>query len=128
MKNRSAAPALFSLDTSVSLSQELNLSSAPLLRKAAAGGLSSPGRASAGPPEPEELLALAVVGQAVEDWRLARSILRRVPDHPRAACLKRDAERFFRSRWFCVLVDLDGRALLSRLRREAESLAESGRS
>ncbi len=114
----SFSPPLLSLDSFVPLSEELNLSPAPPSDRKAAEGLPSPVRGSPAGLEPEELLALAVVQQAADDWRAARSLLLRLPDHAGAAYLKRDTERFFRSRWFRVLVDLDGPAFLDRLRRE----------
>lgn len=69
--------------------------------------------------EPAEALALAIVGQAAEDWRRAADILRFRRDDPDASRLLRETERFFRSRWFRTLVDLDGEEFLGRLRREA---------
>ena len=67
---------------------------------------------------PEAALAEAIVLQAVDDWRTAAEILSRRPDHSLASARLRDAERFFLSRWFRVLTDMDGAALLDRLRRE----------
>jgi hypothetical protein len=77
-------------------------------------------------PEPEEALAAAVVEQAAADWRAAAAVLRKKPDHPGAAALRRETERFFRSRWFAQLTDLDGRLLLERLREGAGLSAAPG--
>jgi len=66
--------------------------------------------------EPEEALALAIVLQALLDWRRARSVLSRSPDHAGAAALLRETEAFLRSRWFRQLMDTDGDALLRSLR------------
>ena len=70
---------------------------------------------------PEAALAEAVVLQAVDDWRAAAEILSRRPDHALASARLRDAERFFLSRWFRALTDMDGAALLDRLRREEQA-------
>ena len=61
-------------------------------------------------------LVQAVVMQAVEDFRLARNILRRRPDSTRARRMLRDVEGFFRSAWFITLTGLDGREILNRLK------------
>ena len=108
------------LDGHISLSQELNLPSAEgeAAGRAGAGKLSAGRRPRDTAEMPEEALARAVIEQAAEDWRRAVGKLRRRPDHPEAAAVKRETERFFRSRWFRVLVDLDGNAFLARLRRK----------
>ena len=61
-------------------------------------------------------LVQAVVMQAVEDYRRARKILRRRPDHTRAMKTARDVEGFFRSAWFVTLTGLDGREILEKLK------------
>ena len=61
-------------------------------------------------------LVQAVVMQAVEDFRLARNILRRRPDSTRARRMLRDVEGFFHSAWFITLTGLDGREILNRLK------------
>ena len=68
--------------------------------------------------QPEEALALAIVLQALQDWRQAMGILSRSPDHARAKALLQDTEAFLRSRWFRQLLDVDGDALLRSLRAE----------
>ena len=69
-------------------------------------------------PRPEELLAEAVVLQAAEDWRWAVGRLRRQPGDPTPARVKRETERFFQSRWFRQLTDLEGEAVLKHLKEE----------
>ena len=61
-------------------------------------------------------LVQAVVIQAVEDYRLARKVLRHRPDSTRARRMLRDVECFFRSAWFLTLTGLDGREILNRLK------------
>ena len=61
-------------------------------------------------------LVQAVVMQAVEDFRLARKVLRRRPDSTRARRMLRDVEGFFRSAWFTTLTGLDGREILEKLK------------
>lgn len=56
-----------------------------------------------------EELAEAIIIQAVEDYRNARS-KRRI----------NEVERFFRSEWFRELCDLDGKAIIERLRKERD--------
>jgi len=110
------------LDRGVGLSQELNQagSASGLLEKALSGTL----RTASGPRpkimEPEELLAIAIVRQAAEDWQSAVHALRRHPDHRPSLLLKQETERFFRSAWFQILMDLDGEVFLNRLRAEAK--------
>ena len=56
---------------------------------------------------PEQLLANAIILQAVNDYR-AHSDLRTI----------NEIESFFRSEWFAMLTKLDGEALLEKLREE----------
>ena len=113
-----SGPAL-TLDPGISLAQELNLSDGPgsLSGRAESGALSSGSRSRSGMQEPEEILARAIVLQAVNDWRKAANALRVIPDHPEALALRKETERFFRSRWFHTLTDLDGEELLARLQK-----------
>ena len=60
-----------------------------------------------------ENLANAVVVQAADDYRKTLRRLKRRPKDQR-----RMLERFFRSGWFETLCDLDGRALIWKLRME----------
>ena len=65
-----------------------------------------------------EGLAAAVVYQACEDYRAAAKACRRHPDSRKAASALRKAERFFTSRWFRTLTDLNGQTLLKQLKEE----------
>ncbi len=68
-------------------------------------------------------LAKAVVRQAVKDYREARALLRRRKRgnaRHAARALMEDAERFFRSRWFECLTDMDGPKLAEALKKEEE--------
>ena len=57
--------------------------------------------------EPYIELAHAIVMRAVEDYRMAEE-----PDRVRSL------ETFFKSEWFFFLSNLDGRAILNKLREE----------
>ena len=116
------------LDRNVGLAQELNLSGPEreMEERAESGRMGPEERKRERIPEPEEALAAAVVEQAAADWRAAAAVLRKKPDHPGAAALRRETERFFRSRWFAQLTDLDGQKLLERLRKENDIPAAPG--
>lgn len=69
---------------------------------------------------PWQKLANAIVEQAVKDYRIEQARVKANPqnsDHAKAELRK--LERFFRSDWFEVLTDVDGRLVLSRLKKEA---------
>ena len=65
-----------------------------------------------------EKLCKAVVMQAVRDWRYVTRTLKRNPDKYEAKRHKKDCEQFFLSQYFNMYTDLDGRALLDKLRKE----------
>lgn len=70
-------------------------------------------------------LAMAIVKQAVIDYKRILAILRYSPYDQKALVEKERLERFFRSKWFSSLCDLDGEDLMRmvktrRLRLEAE--------
>lgn len=69
---------------------------------------------------PWQKVANAIVEQAVKDYRTAQA---RVKANPMIATPAekeiRQLERFFRSQWFEALTDVDGRLVLSRLKKEA---------
>ena len=67
-----------------------------------------------------EGLAAGIVFQACEDYRAALRLRRRDPDSKPADRAIRGAERFFASRWFRTLSDLDGPGLLRQLKEESE--------
>lgn len=64
-----------------------------------------------------EKLGNAVVMQAVKDWRYATRKLKRKPDNYEAKRLKKECEQFFMSQYFNMHTNLDGRALLDKLRK-----------
>ena len=65
-----------------------------------------------------EDLANAIILQAVKDYRKARRLIRKKPDHQMARKIIREAERFLKSRWFAQLTDIDGEMLLKKLKEE----------
>lgn len=69
---------------------------------------------------PWQMLANAIVEQAVTDFRKAQARVRAHPENAdRAKAEIAELEVFFRSQWFEMLTDVDGRLVLSRLRKEA---------
>ena len=68
--------------------------------------------------EPYENLANGIILQAVKDYRKALESMKRSPSGFRAQYLKKDVERFFLSGWFVELTDVDGPALMNKLRKE----------
>ena len=71
-------------------------------------------------PAPWQKLANAIVEQAVKDYRTAQARVKANPESADHAKVEvRQLERFFRSSWFEVLTDVDGRLVLSRLKKEA---------
>lgn len=65
-----------------------------------------------------EKLANAVILRAVEDYRNALRKLNRCEEDINASFTVREVERFFRSKWFADLCDLDGEILVERLKGE----------
>ena len=65
-----------------------------------------------------EDLAEAIIMQAVTDYRKARRRVRHFPDQKGAQATIKEVERFFRSRWFAQLTDIDGEMLIKKLREE----------
>ena len=69
-----------------------------------------------------EEMANAIIIQAAEDWREAKRILRSpdIPEEDRRAAEEtvRETESFFLSEEYMLLTKLDGRELLSRLKKE----------
>ena len=64
-------------------------------------------------------LAIAVVLQAVDDWRQAQTDLQELGhDNKRASKNLRSCEKFFNSKWFKTIVGFDGRRLLIRLKEQ----------
>lgn len=73
---------------------------------------------SAGNLSPYEALGNAVVLQAVKDYRDAVHKLSRGKKNTIADSTKQECERFFKSPYFNVFTQLDGKALLSQLEKE----------
>ena len=65
-----------------------------------------------------ESLANAVVLQAVRDYRDAVKVLLHGRKNAAAETTKNECERFFKSSYFNLFTELDGKALLAQLERE----------
>lgn len=70
--------------------------------------------------EQYEYLANAIVLRAAADYRIASRRLTVNPEYPPAQQLEADCEQFFLSGWFSVLTNVNGAALLERLKGEAK--------
>ena len=68
--------------------------------------------------DPYENLANAIILSAVKDYRDAKRKLKRKPRNEDAKLMVEDCERFFCSDWFGALSNVDGKALLKRLKEE----------
>ena len=71
--------------------------------------------------DPHKALANAIVKQAVIDWRKAMKCMQNNPKKKKkqdALTDIADTESVFLSEWFELLTDVDGKALLSLLRKE----------
>lgn len=73
---------------------------------------------SAGNISPYEALGNAVVLQAVKDYRDAVHKLSCGKKNTVAESMKQECEWFFRSQYFNLFTQLDGKALLSQLEKE----------
>ena len=67
-------------------------------------------------------LADAIILQAAEDHRRLTQRIAKHPDELEPVCEKRRIERFFRSDWFTLLCDLDGRRLLRDLKADLSGM------
>ena len=65
-----------------------------------------------------EALVNAIVLKAVDDYRKAWRRVRRFPGQKGSQERIREVELFFRSRWFLMLTDTDGRMILEHLKKE----------
>ena len=70
---------------------------------------------------PYEALGNAVVLQAVKDYREAVHKLSRGKKNTIAESTKQECERFFKSPYFNVFTQLDGKSLLSQLEKEVSA-------
>lgn len=68
---------------------------------------------------PYEALGNAVVLQALKDYRDAVKTLSHGKKNTIAESTKNECERFFRSSYFNVFTELEGKVLLSQLEKEA---------
>jgi hypothetical protein len=66
-------------------------------------------------------LANAIILQAVKDYRDALKTLKKYPNSIEGNKQKSDGERFFRSKWFSRVTNIDGNMLLKRLKDEEEN-------
>ena len=64
------------------------------------------------------MLAGAIVGQAMKDYRLALKTLRRNPESRAPKYTKDEVEAFFMSRWYRDLTRIDGEKLIRELQEE----------
>lgn len=69
---------------------------------------------------PYEALGNAVVLQAAKDYRAAYKRWKRHPEDAEVKSSLSQIERFFQSQRFHLFTELDGKALLHRLRKELE--------
>ena len=76
---------------------------------------------SAGNLSPYEVLGNAVVLQAVKDYRDTVHKLSRGKRNTIAKSMKQECERFFKSPYFNIFTQLDGKALLSQLEKEVSA-------
>lgn len=52
------------------------------------------------------LLASAIVNRAVQDWKDAKAMLIKIPDHVDSLRMIEETERFFTSEWYLFLREL----------------------
>lgn len=68
-----------------------------------------------------EALANAIIIQAAKDFRAAYKRMKRFPNDARTQDEVRDITKFFCSEWFEALSDVDGPALLRKMKDEIDS-------
>lgn len=69
---------------------------------------------------PHEQLANAIILQAVRDFRVSYSSLKKNPNDLEAQNMLREVRAFFKGGWICALTELDGAGLLDSIEREME--------
>lgn len=67
-----------------------------------------------------ERLAEQIIIRAARDYRNAIKRLYRHPENPSALATKKGVERFFRSKWFQVLSDVDPNVLIEGIRAKVK--------
>jgi len=70
--------------------------------------------------EPYEILANAIVVQAVKDYRIALLHLQKKPDNRDYQREVTSLKRFFRSGWYSKLTNLNGEYLIRRINEEVQ--------
>lgn len=65
-----------------------------------------------------EELANAIIIKTAEDYRKAAEILKSNPRDSEARREIRKCEKFFNSKWCCLLSEVDGKMILRKLREE----------
>ncbi len=68
-----------------------------------------------------ETLANAIIIQAAKDFRAAYKRMKRFPNDARVQDEVREITKFFCSEWFEALSDVDGPALLRKMKDEIDS-------
>ena len=63
-------------------------------------------------------LAVAIVLQAVNDYRKALKVLKYSPWNREARSTKREVEQFFRSGWYTSLTSINPRLVMDEIKRE----------
>lgn len=69
---------------------------------------------------PYEELANAIILQAVQDYRKAKTELKKHPFSHAARGMRTSVLCFFRSDWFKVLTNINAEALIKRLNKEVD--------
>ena len=67
-----------------------------------------------------EVIANAIILQAVKDYRMALKSLKANSRNRTAQADKTEIERFFRSQWYSTLTDVNGEMLILSLQKEAD--------
>ncbi|MCI8918484.1 MAG: hypothetical protein HFH29_06860 [Eubacterium sp.] len=66
-----------------------------------------------------EQLGNEIILQAFKDYRAALQVLKDNPKSISAGRDRNDVERFFRSRWFSALTEIDSEMLIRKLKEES---------
>ena len=67
-----------------------------------------------------ERLAEQIIIRAARDYRNALKRLHRHPENPTALSTKKEVERFFLSKWFQVLSDVDSNVLIEGIKAKVK--------
>lgn len=66
-------------------------------------------------------LAIAIVSQAVADYRKALKKLKDKPRNKEAISTKRECEKFFRSGWYAFLTSINPQLIMDEIKREVDA-------